>query len=300
MTETNKNTRESWLAERMTCIGASDAPSVLGINPFKSAFELWAEKTGFAEPPDLSGNEAIEFGIRLERPVADAFADRTGRQVDMWPPFSLVRDGLRPFISCTPDAIQQCPERGEGLVQIKTTSAFKAADWSDGPPLYYQVQVQQEMHVTGFTWATLVVLIGGQKLRWFDIERNDRFIASLLPKLEEFWGLVQSKTPPEVDGSAATACVLARLHPADDGGEVLLPSEAVDWTGDIESAKEQIKAAEAIKTLAENRIKAAIGDATFGLMPDGSLWSWKTQERAGFVVKPTSFRVLRKLGGKKK
>lgn len=288
------NTREQWLLERQTCIGASDSPSVLGINPFKSAFQLWAEKTGFAEADDLSGNEAVEFGIRLERPVAEAFAERTGRRVEMWPAFSLVRDPQRSFISCTPDAIQECDQRGEGLVQIKTTSAFKAGDWSDGPPLYYQVQVQQELHVTGYSWGTLVVLIGGQKLRWFDVERNDRFIAALLPKLEDFWQMVQKQIPPEVDGSAATAKVLAKLHPADDGSEILLPDEAADWTDEIEAAKEQIKAAEAMKTAAENRIKAALGDATYGLLRNGARWSWKTQARKSYVVDEATFRVLRK------
>lgn len=289
-----ENTRESWLAERKTCIGASDSPSVLGINPFKSAFQLWAEKTGLAEADDLSSNEAVEFGIRLERPVAEAFAERSGREVEMWPAFSLVRDPERQFISCTPDAVQQCPDRGEGLVQIKTTSAFKASDWADGPPLYYQVQVQQELHVTGFTWGTVVVLIGGQKLRWFDVQRNDRFIAAFLPKLEEFWRLVQQQIPPEVDGSAATAKVLAKLHPDDDGSEVLLPTEAADWTDEIDAAKEQIKAAEAMKQAAENRIKAAIGNATFGLLPDGSRWSWKSQTRKSYVVDEATFRVLRR------
>lgn len=299
MAVATENTREQWLQERMSCIGASDSPSVLGINPFKSAFQLWAEKTGFAEADDLSKNEAVEFGIRLERPVAEAFAERTGRRVEMWPPFSLVRDPQRPYVSCTPDAVQECERRGEGLVQIKTTSAYNAGDWTDGPPLYYQVQVQQELHVTGYSWGTLVVLIGGQKLRWFDVERNDRFISALLPKLDDFWSLVQNQTPPEVDGSAATASVLAKLHPDDDGTEVLLPAEAAGWSDEIEAAKEQIKAAEAVRTAAENKLKAAIGDATFGLLPNGGLWSWKTQDRKGYVVEPTSFRVLRKIKTKK-
>lgn len=294
MSITTENTREQWLAERMTCIGASESPSVLGINPFKSAFQLWAEKTGFTEPDDLSGNEAVEFGIRLERPVAEAFAARTGRRVEMWPPFSLVRDAERHYVSCTPDAVQECNGRdSEGLLQIKTTSAFKAAEWADGPPLYYQVQVQQELHVTGFTWGTIVVLIGGQKLRWFDVERNDRFIAALLPKLDAFWQSVMNKTPPEVDGSAATAKVLARLHPDDDGSEIILPDESANWTRTIEDAKAAIKAAEAEQVAAENKLKAALGSATFGMLPDGRIWSWKTQERAGYTVAPGKCRVLR-------
>ena len=52
--------REAWLAGRRNGIGASDAPAALGISPFKSRGDLWAEKTGLVEPPDLSDNEAVE------------------------------------------------------------------------------------------------------------------------------------------------------------------------------------------------------------------------------------------------
>jgi putative phage-type endonuclease len=287
--------REQWLAERLTGIGASESPSVLGINPYKSAFQLWAEKCGLAEPEDLSSNEAVEFGVRLEKPVAEAFADRTGRHVEMWPAYTVVRDPERSWMLCTPDARQETTDRGEGLLQVKTTSAFNAADWADEPPLYYQVQVQHELAVTGFDWGTIVVLIGGQRLRYFDVERNDKFIAALLPRLESFWAAVQSKTPPEVDGSLATAKVLAKLHPEDNGQTVTLPPESAEWTIQLEQAKATIKGAEAVKIECENRIKAALGDATFGLLPDGSRWSWKTQDRAGYTVEPTTFRVLRKV-----
>jgi predicted phage-related endonuclease len=105
---------------------------------------------------------------------------------------------------------------------------------------------------------------------------------------------VQRQIPPDVDGSASTAKVLAKLHPEDDGSEVFLPAEAADWTDEIEAAKEQIKTAEVMKQAAENRLKAAIGDATFGLLPDGSRWSWKSQTRKSYVVEEATFRVLRR------
>jgi hypothetical protein len=42
----------------------------------------------------------------------------------------------------------------------------------------------------------------------------------------------------------------------------------------------------------ENRLKAAIGDATFGVA-GGQAFSWKTQERKGYTVQPSTCRVLR-------
>jgi len=290
------NTRETWLADRLTGIGASEAAAVLGADPYRSPFAVWAEKTGFAEPEDLSSVEAVEFGVRLERPILEAFADRTGRTVSPWPQWLSVRHLEHPFIRCTPDGVQGAAERpNEGLVQVKTTSAYNAGDWKDGPPLHYQVQVQQELLVTGHTWGTLVVLIGGQRLRYFDVVANAEFQAALIRRLSDFWALVQAKIPPAVDGTLATAKILARLHPEDSGETIALPDEAAAWDAELTAAKAEIAAAEARKTAAENRLKAALGDATFGVLPSGARWSWKTTERKGYVVEPTSFRTLRRL-----
>lgn len=287
--------REEWLENRKGGIGASDVPAILGVNPYKSAFQVWAEKTGNVEPDDLSGNEAVEFGIRLESPIAEAYAARSGRKVAMWPPFQIAKHVEFDWLRCTPDATQFDEIRGEGLVQIKTTAAWNAKDWEDGPPLHYQCQVQAEMAVVNADWCTLVVLIGGNRLRYFDCERNQRFIEAMIGKLAQFWASVVTNQPPEVDGSLGTAKVLAKLYPEDSGEVVELPAEAAEWADSLEACKSTIKEMEALKTDAENRLKAAIGNAAIGLLPDGSKYSWKTQHRKGYVVEPTSFRVLRRM-----
>lgn len=288
--------REQWLQERMKGLGASDCAAALGVSPWKSPFALWAEKTGI--PDDIADNEAVEFGIRLERPIAEAYAERRGVRVELWPQFEIVSHPRHPWLRCTPDALQWAPSEvwnDESLVQIKTSSAFKASEWADGIPLHYEVQLQIEMAVTGHQSNTLVVLIGGQRLRYFDRERNDKFIAAVIPRLAEFWERVETRTPPDVDGSIATAKVLAKLHPDDSGETIVLPEDAMQWTRQISRASEAIEEAEERKQLAMNRIKAAMGDATFGMLPDGSRWSWKTQQRKGYTVEPSSCRVLRKV-----
>jgi putative phage-type endonuclease len=291
--------RETWLAERRKGIGASDAPAAIGLSPWKSKFALWAEKAGLAEPDDLSDSEPAEFGIRLERPIAEAFADRTGRVVNMWPQYEIVRDPDRHWLGCTPDAVQES-ERGEGGLQIKNVSQYKAAEWADGPPLMYEVQCQIEMHVCGWEWETLCCLIGGNKLRYFDLERNDKFLAAMIPELHEFWQRVETRTPPEVDSSLATAKVLSKLHPSDNGEVIMLPTDADEWAAKLAEAKAAKKAAEEAEALYSNHLRAAIGDATFGVTPSGSYFSWKTQEanykaQEARVVKSRVLRSIKSL-----
>jgi putative phage-type endonuclease len=283
--------RETWLAERRTGIGASDAAAVLGVSPYKSAFELWAEKTGFADADSLDGKEHVEWGLRLERPIAEAFAERTGRDVSLRPQFYIQRHPSLPWMLATPDAEDDTGR----LVQIKTCNAFLAREWEVEPPLPYQIQVQHEMAVTGAERATLVVLIGGQKLKWFDLDRNERFIDAMTPKLAAFWEAVLTKAAPEVDGSAATARVLAKLHPNRNGEAVTLNADCAEWAAQLEAAKAKIKAAEVDEQWAKNRLIAAIGDASIGVLPDGARYSLTTQTRKEHVVKESTFPVLRRL-----
>lgn len=287
-------TREEWLVERRKGIGASEAAAAIGVSPYKSTIELWAEKCGLVEPPDLSGNEPLEFGVRLEPVIIDAYAARSGRKV--WPheQHKVERHPQHPFLLCTPDAWQVIDDK-EGLVQVKTAGAFVADEWRDGPPLHYEVQCQMEMLVTGTGFNTVVVLIGGQKLRYFDLERNERFLAALVAKLTEFWRCVETRTPPAVDHSQACARALLRLHPSDSGDTVDLPVESDNWASELEEAKLRAKELEDFIRERENKLKSSIADASFGVTPSGVRFSWKHQARAGYVVKPSEFRVLRRL-----
>ena len=72
--------RAAWLKVRNTGIGGSDASVVVGMNKWKSPFQLWMEKTGQKEPDDLSDNEAVYWGTVLESAVANRFSEITGKK----------------------------------------------------------------------------------------------------------------------------------------------------------------------------------------------------------------------------
>lgn len=54
--------REEWRKLRSGYIGGSDAAAVVGLNPYASAYSLWAEKTG--RTAGFAGNLATEAGTR--------------------------------------------------------------------------------------------------------------------------------------------------------------------------------------------------------------------------------------------
>ena len=67
---------------------------------------------------------------------------------------------------------------------------------------------------------------------------------------------------------------------------------------DLAGAKEKIKELEAMETAAKNRLVAAIGEASFAVLPDGRKFSYKQQSRTEKPrtleeCKTSTFRVLR-------
>ena len=296
---------KAWLKARNSGIGGSDASSVMNINPWKSAFTLWAEKTGKAAPDDLSENEAVEWGNLLEDPIARKFAEVTKTIVmsqysAVWPfamEDGIIRHPDKPFMIGTPDRLFKTPGSPYGVLEIKTTGAFHASDWEDEPPVHYQTQLQHYLAVTGLSYGAFAVLIGGQKFHWRDVERNDRFISLLIEKEEQFWDCVQRDIPPPVDASKSTAEALARLYaePDESAEPVMLGLEFADLAERRRELMESTKSAEAELLGINNAIKAALGDAVFGYLPDGSGFSWKKQHRKSYVVAESSYRVLREI-----
>ena len=63
--------REEWLQNRSKGIGASEAGTVLGLNPWETPYQLWRRKKGI-DPPKVE-NFAMVAGHLLEDAVAQFF-----------------------------------------------------------------------------------------------------------------------------------------------------------------------------------------------------------------------------------
>ena len=66
-----------WLRYRTMGIGGSDVSVIAGINPYRSVYQIWLEKTGQIEPAE-SDNEYTHFGTILEPVIRKEFMERTG------------------------------------------------------------------------------------------------------------------------------------------------------------------------------------------------------------------------------
>ena len=71
--------RPAWHQARLHGLGASDTAAILGLSPWRTPKQVWAEKLQLVEPEDAG--PAAEAGLRLEPFLARWYQDRTGHRL---------------------------------------------------------------------------------------------------------------------------------------------------------------------------------------------------------------------------
>jgi len=273
-------------------LGANGSCAVMGKNKYDSAISMFALATGRKESEDISGVEAVKWGLRLEDPIAQAWAEETGKEI--------VRCGdLRvskkvPWACSTPD-YEVAGENAD--LQIKNVNAWAADDFEDGIPDWLYWNLQHEMLVSGHTHIYYACLLGGNNLKHGQVERDANAIAAIITTGSDFWARVQRDDPPLPDGSDASTEAIKDLYSTDDGTVVELDIDVVPLDEELQEIKKVLKTLGKRKAELENIIKAKIGFASKAVLPGGAgTYSFKTVHKSGGTrtYQATSYRVLRR------
>jgi len=261
--------------DRDKFIGGSDAGAIFGLNPYKSAYRLWAEKTGkvSSEIPD---NDALRTGRDLEQYVAERFSEKTGKKVR--------RDNTTYYVDEYPFIAGHVDRRVVGenaILECKTASSYQNPEYAAGnfPPHYY-AQCQHYMAVTGAEKVYLAVLCFPH-LYYTEYSRDEREIEALISGEVNFWNMVKDNTPPAPDGSDSSRNTLDELYPSSNPERSLtMPKNIVTAVETLESMKDTAKKLDAEIKSQENIIKAFLGDAETAVGTDWAV-TWKTSKRTG-------------------
>jgi putative phage-type endonuclease len=284
-------TQDEWLALRKQGIGGSEAPAIAGAVDWGSPMSVYLNKLGLVEN-DLSNNESVEWGNRLEVPVTEKVEEVTGHVVSHRQTFCSHPEF--PWMLATLDGLTIDDAGEQGLVEIKTTGAWRAKTWRDDVPLHVFVQVQHDLAVTGLPWAVVGVLIGGQKFELHHVARDDTYIAQLIELERRFYeDHLVPQIPPPIDGSKASEDALKILFPTDDGSEIVTDDEEAEALArDYLQARDDESAAKKRKTAAANGIKNLLGNAQAGTLSGKYRATWKTIQREAYSVDAGSYRKL--------
>lgn len=218
--------RESWLKARSEKgLGASDAATMCGANPFHSSAELWQEKTGLTPPQPE--NDAMRRGHELEGKVRDWFMKNYGSVVELeyhefgiysrsdYPMLFATLDGrltVTQDFSITYAGKSHSYKQGEKIVlEIKNPaprSILAYHEWYDMPK-YYMYQAAQQLFCTGDQHHILVANITGEMAKpmadGYDIrlffntpETLKSFTEEIMVTAPKFWEDVTKRQPAPV------------------------------------------------------------------------------------------------------
>lgn len=165
--------------DRTKFIGGTDVAALIGRHPYKTALDVWLEKTGRVPPPDE--NAAMEWGKRLEPAVAQAFSEKTGLQIVKAEPFV---DG---FLGASPDYYI---EPG-GVLEVKTSGRVgffgRHMDPDAVPPHYLCQLVWYGGLSKRIDPLYIAVLIRGNDYRHYPVEFDPILFAEMRMAAEKFW-----------------------------------------------------------------------------------------------------------------
>lgn len=193
---TDRENQEEWLRIRKSYLTGTDAGAVCGMNPYKSAMQVYLDKTS----PEIItvDNEAMRLGRDLENYVAGRFMEAAGKKVRR--SNAMYVSDEHPFMMANVDRLLVGERAG---LECKTSSPYLADRWKDGNiPEWYYLQCQHYMKVLEMDGWYLAVLIFGKGFQYTYIRRDEEMLDYLVAVEKDFWeNHVQSGVMPAPDGS---------------------------------------------------------------------------------------------------
>lgn len=320
------------MPDRRGFIGSSDIAAIIGLSPFKTAYELWEEKT--ADTWEESDNPILRRGRRAEPFLLETLKG----EFDIWVTEANVRvqhpkydflhaeSDFRYVIDSgkvDPDALTVNPQyysvdtwggaQNIGHGEIKSVG-FNRGEWgeagSQDVPAYYLAQSIFATECNELPETTIWGCFGFDDIRPYRFDADREAGEALVQAAVNFWNNhVLPKVPPATKTAEDCRRVLARFQ----GFTWEASPEALQAATELRNVKKSItllKAEEEGKTklFLDHLISAA---EVYGIVPSETknitilapggqkFATWNEQHRKAYEVKEADFRVLRFAGGKK-
>ncbi|MFM9590792.1 YqaJ viral recombinase family protein [Streptomyces scabiei] len=274
--------RKKWEAVRREGIGGSDVAALFGLaGKYSSPRHVFEEKHG---RPTFRETEPAEIGREIETFVARMFTKRSGLKTKM--PAGMIANDARPWMRANVDRYVL---DGEGRIvaplELKNRSEYQAEEWEDGVPDGPALQAHWYMAVGGWDHAYVAALVGGNKLRWFRLERDEEIVEELIGHCEDWYQRhIVEGFPPPADGLEATTSLLARLWEVREDAVVDIDADKARAVLDREQRMtDRVKAAEEELRKVQNEMRLIAGDAE--IVRAGGRTAWTNKQNSSFGPK---------------
>ncbi len=183
-----QNTPE-WLEMRKKYLGASDAPAIMGVSPWKSKYQLWEEKVSISVPTYKSAS--MHRGTEMEPIAREEFTKMTGITVEpevmFHPSNNFMMASLDGLSKDKKYAVEiKCPGPVDHSVAINNMIPEK-----------YMPQLQHQMEVCGLEMI-FYFSFNGSSGKIIEVRRDQAYIDKLVNEEKAFWKCVENFEPPKL------------------------------------------------------------------------------------------------------
>jgi putative phage-type endonuclease len=285
-----------WLELRKQDVTSTETAALFGISPYMTAFELYHRKHDNLNV-EFEPNERVKWGSRLQDSIAAGIAEdqkwkirrmteyirdtdlRMGASFDFqfnWgeriPPNRKLSDPPLGVPECVGEIIQHV-----GILEIKNVDSLAFRDgWIvDGEnveaPPHIEIQVQQQLALSGFKVAYIGALIGGNRVVLIKREPDAKVIEAIRHRIKEFWDSVAKGIEPKPDFSRDADFIGTLFSYAEPGRVITADDKISALATQYRRAADEAKAAEEKKDAARAEILTLIGDAEKVIGPWGTI-----------------------------
>jgi putative phage-type endonuclease len=273
--------RAEWLAERRKGLGGSDMAAILGLSPWRTAVDVWMDKTGKGE--DQPETPAMRWGTLLEDLVAKEYAEKMN--VSVTRVNQMLKNPSMPFLIGNIDrAVSEIGKRPvvngefrtERILECKTSRTFSNSDWgpemTDEIPVYYMTQVLHYLGLTGTEICDVACLFDGRDFKVYRVRKDMELINRMWEKAARFWeDHVLKDTPPD----PVSASDVSTLFPRSSAKAIEASGEVAEAARKAEAIKNHIKDLEAQLEAEESKVKLFMLDNDALTIEGKTVLTWK-------------------------
>ena len=258
---------EEWLKLRTLDVTSTESPALFGLSPYMTKFELWHRKKS-GEVYTIKDNERMFWGRKLQDAIAEGISEEQGWSWSPRPQYERV-PGIRMGSSFDYSA-SMAGNDSPGMLEIKNVDYLAFRDnWTVGEdgeieaPPHIEIQLQHQLHVSGYTWGAIGVLVGGNKPHVLIREYDPKVGQGIEQKIREFWWSIDAGKEPE-PFYPTDAAFVASLHGYAEPGKILDArddDEIASLCLEYSEASKREKDAKEDKEIAKAKLLTMIGEA---------------------------------------
>jgi putative phage-type endonuclease len=225
--------KQEWLRERKNYLGGTDLSSIAGLNPYRTALDVYLDKT--SDDIACETSPAMRWGTLLEDTIAKEYAEVTGQTIEIEP--NTIYHPSMKFLGAN---IDRWVGDKEYVLECKTAGFTRGKEWGDSGtdqiPEPYLIQVAYYAAICDVSKVDIAVLIGGQDFRIYTYERNRELEDKLIKIACNFWSNhIEKRIPPKCVNTRDTF----NLFPQSNYQEIVAESNIMEKLEQLKSLKKE-------------------------------------------------------------